>query len=319
MINLEEHKDFEELYFKHVYEKKFESQENKTDNLINQLKAFFPPQFFKNCNTYKDCCRKLILANYSQLETVVKYLNNNKLNYMTKIYEVNNGTFEMNKGNYVRTDYYQKIFKYYESIFANSKESPKMSIQLTRSLNLTVCPYCNRDYINSRGDNKSGAELDHFFPRSKYPFFSISLYNLIPVCGNCNRIKSDSSKMASPFDNSILWSNDVKFEYCYKSNEIEISSKHKNITDLILKEAYQIHCDYAKSLKEKSEEFTNTQIDEFIEVLNPNNENKTNIINLSPEKIKSSLFGEKISDDDLKNISLGKLTQDLHKQFGIYP
>lgn len=62
-----------------------------------------------------------------------------------------------------------------------------------------------QSYINE-GDKKvnvrivHAAKLDHFYPKSLYPFFALSLYNLIPVCGTCNLVKSDNKKIfASPF------------------------------------------------------------------------------------------------------------------------
>jgi len=43
-----------------------------------------------------------------------------------------------------------------------------------------LCPYCNLD---------TGAQLDHFLPKSKYPEFSLYGPNLLPICGVCNNIK----------------------------------------------------------------------------------------------------------------------------------
>jgi len=67
------------------------------------------------------------------------------------------------------------------------------------------CPYCNYDkiYLTSvnGGDynydeadrenvnnnyEQALLDLDHFFPKSRYPFLAISLYNLVPSCHNCN-------------------------------------------------------------------------------------------------------------------------------------
>lgn len=40
------------------------------------------------------------------------------------------------------------------------------------------------------------------------------LYNLVPGCGNCNRIKyDDMERFASPFDEEIDWENDIWFSY----------------------------------------------------------------------------------------------------------
>ncbi|WP_271271138.1 HNH endonuclease domain-containing protein [Aliamphritea hakodatensis] len=67
---------------------------------------------------------------------------------------------------------------------------------LVKSIVNTVCPYCNRGFTHSIEDNELGKgrpELDHFLPKSVFPFFAVSLYNLIPVCHTCNHAKSDTS------------------------------------------------------------------------------------------------------------------------------
>lgn len=54
------------------------------------------------------------------------------------------------------------------------------------------CPYCNshplETYPTKRGKTHKGA-LDHFFGKSTYPFLALSIYNLIPVCDQCNHEK----------------------------------------------------------------------------------------------------------------------------------
>lgn len=60
--------------------------------------------------------------------------------------------------------------------------------QLVLSLNIPVCPYCNRQYISTlhTKSGKTRADLDHFSPKSKYPYLALSFYNLIPSCKVCN-------------------------------------------------------------------------------------------------------------------------------------
>lgn len=65
--------------------------------------------------------------------------------------------------------------------------------KLCEDLGVTVCPYCNRQYIFTI-DSSNGCvrpQLDHFFPKSKYPLLSCSFYNLIPSCPSCNMLKKD--------------------------------------------------------------------------------------------------------------------------------
>lgn len=66
---------------------------------------------------------------------------------------------------------------------------------LCNSLGVSVCPYCNRQYIyvaeKKEGGWVSSAQLDHFFPKDANPLFSCSFFNLIPSCYSCNHGKSD--------------------------------------------------------------------------------------------------------------------------------
>jgi len=56
------------------------------------------------------------------------------------------------------------------------------------------CPYCNAETvyaIEMKPSGKGRAPLikvafDHFYPKGRYPFLSVSLYNLIPSCYRCN-------------------------------------------------------------------------------------------------------------------------------------
>ena len=67
-------------------------------------------------------------------------------------------------------------------------------------LDLSVCPYCNRAFINTiymgKSKGRSRADLDHFLPKALYPYFSMSIYNLVPSCNTCN----SSFKGQKPFN-----------------------------------------------------------------------------------------------------------------------
>jgi hypothetical protein len=63
------------------------------------------------------------------------------------------------------------------------------------SYNIKYCTYCNKDEIQNIEEinNATGNilrtrlyQLDHFYPRSRYPYLSLSFFNLIPGCANCN-------------------------------------------------------------------------------------------------------------------------------------
>lgn len=71
----------------------------------------------------------------------------------------------------------------------------KKGLWLAGQLNLKSCPYCNSQYTlvvkkNSKG-LKAKFQFDHFFSKKRFPYLSLSLYNLIPSCAQCNLNKGD--------------------------------------------------------------------------------------------------------------------------------
>lgn len=75
--------------------------------------------------------------------------------------------------------------------------------------NISVCPYCQRNYITSYIDDieeKTTADLDHFFPKSTYPYLALSLYNFVPSCQICNsrmKLAKEAINVVYPFEESF--------------------------------------------------------------------------------------------------------------------
>lgn len=72
--------------------------------------------------------------------------------------------------------------------------------ELIRMMGVEVCPYCNRSFtttVKSKKGKKTEYhrqnQVDHYRSKSQYPWFALTLPNLIPACGNCNQKKSDGS------------------------------------------------------------------------------------------------------------------------------
>lgn len=68
------------------------------------------------------------------------------------------------------------------------------AVKLAQGLDLKSCPYCNAQYTlvtKQKSKNKLAFQLDHFYPKSHYPYLSLSFYNLIPCCSVCNNSKSN--------------------------------------------------------------------------------------------------------------------------------
>jgi 5-methylcytosine-specific restriction endonuclease McrA len=77
---------------------------------------------------------------------------------------------------------------------------------LIREYNQRLCPYCHLQCVNYHIDAGKGKltmrpDLDHFYPRSKYPYLGISLSNLIPACRQCN---TSVKRAKDPRQNKLL-------------------------------------------------------------------------------------------------------------------
>ncbi|TDW51577.1 hypothetical protein EV144_101253 [Flavobacterium sp. 270] len=70
----------------------------------------------------------------------------------------------------------------------------KKAIWFSDSLSIKSCATCNSQYTLKTSQIKSVKllfHLDHYFPKSVYPYLSLSYYNLIPCCASCNMSKSN--------------------------------------------------------------------------------------------------------------------------------
>ena len=100
---------------------------------------------------------------------------------------------------------------------------------------LEVCPYCGRQRVNmasvpDRPDSKP--PIDHFLPKSKYPFLAMSFFNLIPCCTVCNEFANKGDFDPLEFDLAagkyfhrlqnphVFDDNTVKFGYAYNGKGI---------------------------------------------------------------------------------------------------
>lgn len=259
---------------------------------------------------------EIIIADFNILKEIkdrLDQINSDKYNKMICVYEVykdKNGNIPKEK--WVKGSKFQKIYDTYNKID---------NAWLIEELKITVCPYCNRNFINNLG-NLTSAQLDHFYPRSKYPIFALSLCNLIPSCYSCNNKKSKKEIDVSPYDEGFNFNEAIKFSYSPISynylndhTQLEIDMEYNNqissnINEMGIKEAYKLHTDYVQELIKKVEVYNNLKIDELL--------NNYNGLFSSKEEIIRSVFGNYIDEKEIGKRPLAKLTKDILKELGIY-
>jgi len=205
--------------------------------------------------------------------------------------------------------------------------SKKNGYSFTDALGINVCPYCNRNYITTIGNDKSKfvrADIDHFLPKSKYPYLRLSFFNLVPSCVICNRNakgkkQTSLSKNIHPYVEGF--GEDAKFINVPKTYKDLIGkgnpgidlkfggnkSKNKRIKDNVrifrLREQYSVHNNEINHLLALREAFTETYIDDLIK--------KYSKLNLTKEQAYYYAFGLKYSKLEDETQPLSKLKRDI--------
>ena len=82
----------------------------------------------------------------------------------------------------------EMLIEGYDKLDSNIKKQYKM--EFFKNVEKR-CPFCGQLLETSGKANSEvpTADLDHFFPKSKYPQFALLPQNLIPTCMECNRIE----------------------------------------------------------------------------------------------------------------------------------
>jgi len=190
---------------------------------------------------------------------------------------------------------------------------------------ITVCPYCNRTFIQSikrtNGKTKRTCQLDHFLPKDRYPYFALSFYNLIPSCSACNHIKTTEEIGLSPYEinraDDVLtfgWKpKDVAFSYPKGNISIELvcnpavnGKMQSNIDIFGLKELYSNHDDIVKEMLLKGEIYSPDYIQNLVEQFPDLIENEEEALRI--------VMGNYTEEKDMSKRPLSKLTRDIAKE-----
>lgn len=210
----------------------------------------------------------------------------------------------------------------------------KFGKKWAQAIGVTICPYCNRSYIFTSSKNGTRPQYDHYFPKSKYPYLALSMYNLIPCCAVCNGLKHDKNTHETPIiypytdsygekavfeesgvnaDNIEAWlgtAKEYKITIRYADDiEDELKGKIKNaVTIFKLEELYSKHSDYVRDILRTAHIYS----DDYFEGL----------VTQYPDLFKSKkeardfVFFNYLEERDWGKRVLAKLTHDIAQKVG---
>ncbi|WP_348799349.1 hypothetical protein [Flavobacterium adhaerens] len=220
----------------------------------------------------------------------------------------------------------EKIFSY-KDWFCNKESKYYSAYDLAKKLNRNSCTYCNRIYtstiINRRGKKIIRTTLDHWFPKTDFPLLSLSFFNLIPSCSNCNSSVKGSTNFnlndhIHPYVD-VNQNEEFCFNYKYNSSLTNyriylqdinsLNSKARNtLTGMFIDEMYNSHQSELIDLIKIKTNYSKSYI-ESIEKLFGNK--------LAKEEVYRILFGVEFASKDFQKLPLSKFKNDILKKLNI--
>lgn len=255
------------------------------------------------------------LENENNLKKLIQFKPNELASLIKNVYK------KFPKSHYKK----ESLNRIFYRIFVDYGYDKIDKLKFIQNINLGSCPYCNRNYIFSI--NKKGSvkpEIDHFYPKSIYPYLAVSYFNLIPSCPTCNGFGSKEAKdtfYAYPISNPYeLKENDFKFsvspksidffnveskKYDFNSFEIELYGNKANLEIFKLEELYKQHKDIVLELLIKKAYYPKSYIEEL------------KGFGFSEDEIYRYLMCNYKKEEDLHKRPLSKLIKDISEELGI--
>jgi hypothetical protein len=288
------------------------------------------------------------------------FLDNTSLFYKKRREYINNIINNIDKLPYLKPVEFQPMIDSFERIITkdNLKKNFKDQIvdvlgfkdlrsnrnylKVVQDLDIKACPYCNANLTlvvdietykrNWKGHKKGEVrersakfDIDHYYPTSLYPYLSISFYNLIPSCTNCNRSKSNNpanfylfheGNDLDVFSLSIEENSITKYWQTKDRNDLKIiincfsdaiSENHQELFKI--KEIYDSQLDVAEELLHIKDAYDKCSkenlINEFRDLFN------------DPKMIDQLLIRNYTNPEDIHKRPLAKFTQDIGRQLRI--
>lgn len=197
-----------------------------------------------------------------------------------------------------------------------------------RRQELKTCVYCNANYTISDADGIAYYDLDHWKPKSKYPFLCISFFNLQPCCHSCNMHKGNDDKHDymglyvdrddEPLDIFSLTLDDADVaNYIAEHDRMHLNIHFRSLeprydamcndmnTQLHIESMYKEHQDVAEEVIWRKMIYNDAFKDSLRNLLEENN--------FTDEEINRFVLGSYFDEDDVHKRPLTKLMQDVLK------
>lgn len=234
----------------------------------------------------------------------------------------------------------KEIFSAFDYTLFSRTNPAYGAYSLVKSLDIEVCPYCNRMNTNTifTKQGKTRARLDHWFDKSRYPYFALSFYNLIPSCHVCNSDLKNTKRFSfndhihpytEGFEKEFKFATGVT-QATYKSGNpnslnVKIAPVKGTATDMLRKAGnnisvfcietlYNCHKEKAAEIIEESDQYSKTYIKTTLMTL----KSSSGIpLYKNVEEVIERRFKFKTKIEDLGKEAFAKFRRDIAEEQGL--
>lgn len=213
----------------------------------------------------------------------------------------------------------------YKSFIVDKKD---VSYKIAKLIGVNTCVYCNRQYIFTVDDDANNKhiarpEFDHYLSKSEYPFFALSLYNLIPSCHICNSNCKGTAKLDENL-NPYLTENRDYFKFTYHIDKSglpssvqikDIEKLNDNVKEFLetfkIQEIYNCHTNFElRELYNFATKYSCTYLQGILK-------NMKIDMQVSQEEAYRILFGTELLEDNDNKRPLSKFKRDILKELRV--
>lgn len=207
----------------------------------------------------------------------------------------------------------------------------KVYSEIAHRMNIKTCVYCNANYAISDINGNGYFDLDHWKPKSLYPYLCVAFYNLQISCASCNRRKSNSDLEffqlwndqirtdreilkfdLSKADISRYWITHLKEELNIKLTNVDphdAAMLTNTEEHLHISTRYKEHRDVAEEMLWRAKAYSQGHWTSF--------GNALDTLGITEEDKRRFLMGTYVQRDDIYFRPLTKMAQDVAKAAGV--
>jgi hypothetical protein len=227
----------------------------------------------------------------------------------------------------------QQLFQHIVDALQYSAVQQEVFPEYVKKLGIRSCVYCNAQYAVSAKKGKTDKStfyhtnftLDHWKPKSKYPYLAVAFYNLYPCCATCNQAKSWHERDWMMYCQDVSEANPFQFKlndlsltnylttWDAEKLKIEFEPKEKGKYPKY-DENFHISKLYGNFRSEVEDVIWRSRIysPKMIEAMND-----SGVYKLMPHEVNRFIIGNYDREEDILKRPLAKLIQDVARQLGV--